>query len=304
MTVVDSCHEMAFEWGSKHWPAFYTRDMYLSLEAVSQAHCCFEAGHFVTWTDWLTVWPDTPPNYPIMHRKAIVPSRFPIVQGPPTSYMVLRGAHASALHQSLRHTSIPHVWASIDLSVPGLLHAAQFHHCSAIQSKSSQLPHLTPDGEAHMVDVSEKAATSRRAIAVGRVAFESTHTIGLIKSALIKKGDVLGTARLAGIMAAKNCPALIPLCHPIMITGVRVDVRLDDSETPGGVTVESEVKCVGQTGVEMEALTSVTGALLTVIDMVKSVDRGARIENVRLVLKEGGRSGLWKSINRDRAIWT
>jgi molybdenum cofactor biosynthesis protein MoaC len=145
-----------------------------------------------------------------------------------------------------------------------------------------------------MVNVSQKAVTSRRAVAVGRVTFGSANTIGLIKSALIKKGDVLGTARLAGIMAAKNCPSLIPLCHPIMITGVTVDVRLDDSESPGGVMVESEVICVGQTGVEMEALTSVTGALLTVIDMVKSVDRGAKIENVRLVLKEGGRSGLWR----------
>jgi len=170
---------------------------------------------------------------------------------------------------------------------------APFHHYAAL-NKDNQLPHLTADGEAHMVNVSEKAVTSRRAIAIGRVAFGSSKTSSLIKSALIKKGDVLGTARLAGIMAAKNCPALIPLCHPIVITGVRVDVKLDDTKNPGGVTVESEVKCVGQTGVEMEALTSVTGALLTVIDMVKSVDKGAKIEDVHLVLKEGGRSGFWR----------
>lgn len=144
-----------------------------------------------------------------------------------------------------------------------------------------------------MVNITDKSITSRRAIAIGRVIFSSPQTTTLIKDALIKKGDVLGTARLAGIMAAKNCPSLIPLCHPIIISGVRVDVKLD-TEGSGGVSVESEVKCVGQTGVEMEALTSVTGALLTVIDMVKGVDRGARIVDVRLVLKEGGRSGLWR----------
>jgi molybdenum cofactor biosynthesis protein MoaC len=152
-----------------------------------------------------------------------------------------------------------------------------------------------------MVNVSEKLTTTRQAIAVGRVSFSAAETSTLIKKALIKKGDVLGTARLAGIMAAKNCPSLIPLCHPIVISGVRVDVKLDDEQAVidsrmdyGGVSVQSEVSCVGQTGVEMEALTSVTGALLTVIDMVKSVDRGAKIEDVRLVLKDGGRSGLWK----------
>jgi len=149
-----------------------------------------------------------------------------------------------------------------------------------------------------MVNVTQKASTHRRAIAVGIVTFSNAETTSLIQNALIKKGDVLGTARLAGIMAAKNCPALIPLCHPILISGVRVDLRLLDKTDPhpfGGVQAESEVKCFGQTGVEMEALTSVTGSLLTVIDMVKSVDRGTTILNVRLLLKEGGRSGIWKS---------
>jgi molybdenum cofactor biosynthesis protein MoaC len=168
-----------------------------------------------------------------------------------------------------------------------------FHSSSAQRKIAPRLTHLNSDGEAHMVNVTEKSITSRRAIAVGRVVFSSSQTSTLIKDALIKKGDVLGTARLAGIMAAKNCPSLIPLCHPILISGVRVDVKLEPVGL-GSVTVESEVKCVGQTGVEMEALTSVTGALLTVIDMVKGVDRGARIEDVRLVLKEGGRSGLWR----------
>jgi len=148
-----------------------------------------------------------------------------------------------------------------------------------------------------MVKVTGKASTQRRAIAVGAVTFGNAKTGQLIEKALIKKGDVLGTARLAGIMAAKNCPALIPLCHPIMITGVRVDLvvrHASDGFIHGGVEVEAEVECFGQTGVEMEALTAVIGSLLTVIDMVKGVDRGAMIRDARVVLKEGGRSGVWK----------
>lgn len=109
----------------------------------------------------------------------------------------------------------------------------------------------------------------------------------------MKKGDVLGTARLAGIIAAKNCPALVPLCHPIILSGVNVDVELS-SEGNGGVDVQAAVECVGSTGVEMEALTAVSGACLTVVDMVKGVDRGAFIKEIRVVLKEGGRSGTWK----------
>jgi molybdenum cofactor biosynthesis protein MoaC len=156
---------------------------------------------------------------------------------------------------------------------------------------------LTSSGEAHMVSVTLKSDTSRRAIAIGHVAFSNSETLLAVKNALIKKGDVLGTARLAGIMAAKNCPALIPLCHPILITAVNVDVRLVEPTAKtgdhGGVEVEAEVQCTGKTGVEMEALTSVTGALLTVIDMVKAVDKGTRMTDVRMVLKEGGRSGRW-----------
>jgi molybdenum cofactor biosynthesis protein MoaC len=162
-----------------------------------------------------------------------------------------------------------------------------------------RLTHLTATGAAHMVAVTQKESTHRRAIAVGSVLFSERETIQLIRNALIKKGDVLGTARLAGIMAAKHCPALIPLCHPITLSGVRVEVELLDTQDTkggpfGGVHVEAEVECVGPTGVEMEALTSVAGALLTVIDMVKGVDRGAKIDGVRLVLKQGGRSGLWQ----------
>jgi molybdenum cofactor biosynthesis protein MoaC len=153
-----------------------------------------------------------------------------------------------------------------------------------------------------MVKVTHKPSTHRRAIAVGSVSFGNADTMSLVQKALIKKGDVLGTARLAGIMAAKNCPSLIPLCHPIMISGVRVDVQLVEQTEQypfGGVHVESEVECFGPTGVEMEALTSVSGSLLTVIDMVKGVDREAVIRGIRLVLKEGGRSGVWKD-----ASWT
>jgi len=162
-----------------------------------------------------------------------------------------------------------------------------------------RLAHLTATGAAHMVAVTQKENTHRRAIAIGSVSFGEPETIELIQKALVKKGDVLSTARLAGIMAAKHCPNLIPLCHPIVLSGVRVDVQLLDTQdrksSPfGGVHVEAEVECVGPTGVEMEALTSVTGALLTVIDMVKGVDRGAKIDGVRLVLKQGGRSGLWQ----------
>lgn len=205
--------------------------------------------------------------------------------------------YLSHRHPCINASSRPTIWATrgraILISSQPL---ARFHSVSARRNNGNKLPHLTSTGEAHMVNVSEKSITNRRAIAVGRVLFGSAQTANLINQALIKKGDVLGTARLAGIMAAKTCPTLIPLCHPIIISGVRVDVRLNASNQDefGDVSVESEVTCVGQTGVEMEALTSVTGALLTVIDMVKSVDREAKIDNVRLVLKDGGRSGLWR----------
>jgi cyclic pyranopterin monophosphate synthase len=145
-----------------------------------------------------------------------------------------------------------------------------------------------------MVDVSNKTATDRRAIAIGTVIFTKQETLGLIKSALLKKGDVLSTARIAGIMAAKQCPAIIPLCHPIALTSVKVDVKLfENDKYEYGVAIQTSVECVGPTGVEMEALTAVMGAALTVMDMVKGVDRGVYVKDVKLVLKEGGRSGRW-----------
>jgi cyclic pyranopterin monophosphate synthase len=156
----------------------------------------------------------------------------------------------------------------------------------------SGLTHLDPSGAARMVDVSDKAVTDRAALAEGRVVMEPG-TVRLIRDGDAKKGDVLGTARLAGIMAAKRTHELIPLCHPLLLTKVKVECSLDE-ELPG-VRVTAEARVSGQTGVEMEALTAVAIACLTVYDMVKAVDRGMRIEGVRLLRKEGGRSGLYEA---------
>lgn len=152
----------------------------------------------------------------------------------------------------------------------------------------SGLTHLDASGAANMVDVSEKAVTSRTAIAEGCIVM-SPETVALIRQGDAKKGDVLGTARLAGIMASKKTHELIPLCHPLLISKVKVDCSLDDGLP--GVRVTAEVKVSGQTGVEMEALIAVSVACLTVYDMVKAADKGMRIENIRLRHKSGGRSG-------------
>jgi cyclic pyranopterin phosphate synthase len=156
----------------------------------------------------------------------------------------------------------------------------------------SGLTHLDASGAANMVDVSEKTVTSRTAIAEGSVVMRP-ETVALIRQGDAKKGDVLGTARLAGIMAAKRTHELIPLCHPLMISKVKVDCALDESLP--GVRVSAEVKVSGQTGVEMEALTAVSVACLTVYDMVKAADKGMRIENIRLRHKSGGRSGTYEA---------
>lgn len=154
------------------------------------------------------------------------------------------------------------------------------------------LTHLDSDGAAHMVDVSEKPSTSREAVAEGRVVMAQA-TLDLIVSGNAKKGDVLGVARIAGIMAAKRTHDLIPLCHPLMLSKVELDVA-PDAALPG-LTVRARVKTAGQTGVEMEALTAVSVACLTIYDMAKAVDRGMRIESVRLLEKAGGRSGHWRA---------
>ncbi|KFC68949.1 Molybdenum cofactor biosynthesis protein C [Bosea sp. LC85] len=154
----------------------------------------------------------------------------------------------------------------------------------------SKLSHLDASGQAHMVDVGDKEETSRVAVAEGFVVMQPA-TLAIVRDGDAKKGDVLGTARLAGIMAAKRTHELIPLCHPLLISKISVDLTLD--EALPGVRVSAEVKMKGQTGVEMEALTAVGVACLTVYDMVKAVDRAMRIEGIRLVHKSGGKSGTF-----------
>ena len=156
----------------------------------------------------------------------------------------------------------------------------------------SGLTHLNERGEARMIDVSEKAATSRTAVAEGFIAM-AAETLALIERGDAKKGDALATARLAGIMAAKRTHELIPLCHPLLLTKVTVD--LEPTADPAGVKITAEVKVNGQTGVEMEALTAVSVACLTVYDMLKAVDRGMTIGPIRLLEKTGGRSGVWRA---------
>ena len=155
----------------------------------------------------------------------------------------------------------------------------------------SQLSHITASGEAHMVDVSEKSVTTRVAVAEGRVVMKP-ETLALCLSGDAKKGDVLGTARIAGIMAAKKTHELIPLCHPLMISKVTLDLTPDESLP--GIQVRAEVKVAGQTGVEMEALTAVSVACLTIYDMLKAVDRFMTIEGIGMMEKRGGKSGDWR----------
>ena len=155
----------------------------------------------------------------------------------------------------------------------------------------SGLSHLDAQGQAHMVDVGDKAETSRMAIAEGCVVMQP-QTLAIVRAGDAKKGDVLGTARLAGIMAAKRSHELIPLCHPLLITKIAVDLAID--EALPGIRVRAEVKVKGQTGVEMEALTAVSVACLTVYDMVKAADRGMRIEGIKLLHKSGGKSGTYE----------
>ncbi|MEA2820414.1 MAG: cyclic pyranopterin monophosphate synthase [Bradyrhizobium sp.] len=155
------------------------------------------------------------------------------------------------------------------------------------------LTHIDGKGEARMVDVSSKPATERVATAEGRVVM-SKATLDLIVSGNAKKGDVLGTARVAGIMAAKRTSDLIPLCHPLALSKITLDVAAD-SKLPGCI-IRATVKVTGPTGVEMEALTAVSIACLTIYDMIKAVERGVRIEGIRLVEKKGGKSGHYRAV--------
>ncbi|CAD0185520.1 Molybdenum cofactor biosynthesis protein C [Ruegeria sp. THAF57] len=154
------------------------------------------------------------------------------------------------------------------------------------------LTHFDAQGQAHMVDVSDKAVTDRVAVAAGNIKM-GQETFDLISEGRAKKGDVLGVARLAGIMGAKKTPDLIPLCHPLPVTKVAVELTLDP-DLPG-VQIEATVKTSGQTGVEMEALTAVSTAALTVYDMTKAVDKAMEIGGIRVILKDGGKSGRYEA---------
>jgi cyclic pyranopterin phosphate synthase len=155
-----------------------------------------------------------------------------------------------------------------------------------------KLTHLSESGEANMVDVADKAVTSRLALAEGRVEM-LPETLDMILSGNAKKGDVMGTARLAGIMAAKRTHELIPLCHQLLIT--KIEVSIEPDREASALRVTATVRVNGQTGVEMEALTAVSVTCLTIYDMAKAVDRGMRIEGIRVLEKSGGKSGLYRA---------
>ena len=155
----------------------------------------------------------------------------------------------------------------------------------------SKLTHFNQAGEAHMVDIADKPSSARRAIAAGRIVMQA-ETLELIQQGGHKKGDVLGVARIAGIMATKRTADLVPMCHPLALTHVAVEFETDAGASAIECTVTAET--TGPTGVEMEALTGVQVSLLTIYDMCKSVDRGMVISDVRLLEKSGGKSGRWK----------
>jgi cyclic pyranopterin phosphate synthase len=152
--------------------------------------------------------------------------------------------------------------------------------------------HFDKEGKAAMVDVGAKPETERMAVARGRITMQP-QTLALVKAGQMGKGDVLGVARLAGIMAAKRTAELIPLCHPLALTSIAVDLTLDEPNS--AVDIEARVKLTGRTGVEMEALTAVSVAALTVYDMCKAVDRGMIISEIRLIHKSGGKSGRYEA---------
>ena len=159
------------------------------------------------------------------------------------------------------------------------------------KAPKKKLTHFDSKGNAVMVDVSAKAATVREAVAKGSVYMEAA-TLKLIKSRKVKKGDVLAVAQLAGIQAAKHTPDMIPLCHPVALSSVKVDLACDIKAK--AVRITATCKVTGQTGVEMEALTAVSAAALTVYDMCKAADRGMRISDIRLAKKSGGKSGVFE----------
>lgn len=155
----------------------------------------------------------------------------------------------------------------------------------------SKLTHIDYDGKASMVDISDKTSSARRAVATAYVSM-TAQTLSLIKANNIAKGDVLATARIAGIQGAKQCPMLIPLCHPLMLSKVSIDFEIDD--TLSRILIKCECKLVGTTGVEMEALTGVSIAALTIFDMCKAADPSMVIGDIKVISKEGGKSGRWE----------
>lgn len=155
-----------------------------------------------------------------------------------------------------------------------------------------RLSHLDETGAAHMVDVTAKDATKRVATAKGTVR-TGPDVIAMITANGLPKGDALATARIAGIMAAKRTSDLIPLCHPLAVTGVDIDFTVGGDEDPGAIDIVATVRTTDRTGVEMEALTAVSVAALTIYDMIKAVDRAASIDDIRVVHKEGGKTGTW-----------
>jgi len=155
---------------------------------------------------------------------------------------------------------------------------------------TGKLTHIDDDGAARMVDVSAKSDTRREAVAEGRILI-GAQALAAIRAGTISKGDVLAVARVAGIMAAKRTAELIPLCHPLPISGVTLDLAIEE----GGIRATAAVATTYSTGIEMEAMTAVSVALLTIYDMAKALDRGMRIEGVRLLSKTGGKSGDWKA---------
>lgn len=159
----------------------------------------------------------------------------------------------------------------------------------------SKLSHIDDKGEARMVDVSEKSITARRAVAEGFISMRPS-TLAIVETGQASKGDVIGTARIAGIMAAKRTHELIPLCHPLAITKATINFTL--SQTPPGIRVLAEIKVSSQTGVEMEALTAVSVACLTLYDMLKAADKEMTIEGIRLIAKDGGKSGVYRAAER------
>ena len=155
----------------------------------------------------------------------------------------------------------------------------------------SALTHFDTKGDAHMVDIGAKPLTARKAVAGGRIQMKQT-TLDLIQNAQAAKGDVLGVARVAGIMAAKRTSDIVPLCHPLPLDAVEVSLAFPE---PDCVVIEAVVRATARTGVEMEALTAVTAAALTIYDMVKAVERGMRIEGIHLIEKRGGKSGHYRA---------